>query len=279
VPVERAPLVDRIDADPPALVSEMFGGYVESARLLGIRTAELHLALASDARDPAFAPEPFQPLYQRSLFQSMRGHARQALAALRDRHAALPPEMRAAARELGAREQDVLDGFRGILGRRLAARRIRCHGDYHLGQVLCTGSDFAIIDFEGEPGRSLSERRLKRSPLRDVAGMLRSFDYAAHALLVGGGQRGVIRDEDVDRLRPWARFWRAWVMSAFLRAYLHRLGDSGLVPQDRRDLSSLLNALLLERNVYELEYELNHRPEWAMIPLQGVLELCGGATS
>jgi maltose alpha-D-glucosyltransferase/alpha-amylase len=139
--------------------------------------------------------------------------------------------------------------------------------------VLHTGSDFVIIDFEGEPGRSMAERRLKRSPLRDVAGMLRSFDYAAHAPLVQTDGRGLVREEDVEALGHWACFWRGWTSSAFLRAYLARMEGERLLPNERANLDALLRALLLEKNLYELGYELHHRPAWTPLALRGVRDL------
>jgi maltose alpha-D-glucosyltransferase/alpha-amylase len=154
--------------------------------------------------------------------------------------------------------------------------KTRYHGDLHLGQVLVAQDDFFIVDFEGEPARAVSERRLKRSPLTDVAGMLRSFDYAAHTVLYGAAGGDVIRSQDVPVLAPWARFWQQWASSAFLRAYLQQVAESSLVPRNREDLARLLNVLVLEKNVYELGYELNNRPEWVRIPLAGLLHALAG---
>jgi len=153
--------------------------------------------------------------------------------------------------------------------------RIRCHGDYHVAQVLYTGKDFVIIAFEGEPVRALSERRLKRSARTDVAGMLRSFDYAVHTVLyvTAGGE--VIRLEDVPVLAPWARFWQQWTSSAFLRAYLQEATEAPFVPRACVEFARLLDVLLLEKNLYELGYELNHRPQWVRIPLAGILRALG----
>jgi maltose alpha-D-glucosyltransferase/alpha-amylase len=275
VPVPDTDLLALTDQDPPALVAETLGEYVEAARLLGRRTAELHTALASVVTDPAFAPEPFNTLYQRALYQSMRNLTSHVFQQLRERLDTLPADVRPAATTLLGLEDSLLQTFRAIVGHKIAAMRIRCHGDYHLGQVLYTGKDFVIIDFEGEPARPLSERRLKRSPLRDVAGMLRSFDYAAHAVLIGGAGGGVIRPEDVPTLEPWARFWQRWASSSFLRAYLHHSAETALVPKARGELAALLNVLLLDKSVYELGYELNNRPDWVKIPLRGILELLG----
>src|SRR6185369_1955857 len=169
---------------------ELIGGYLADAELLGRRTAEMHIALASRDDIPAFAPEPFTPHYQRSIYQSMRTQAVQTLQLLR-RRAKDNPE----AQMVIAREAELQKRFRAVLDGRISGQRIRTHGDYHLGQVLYTGNDFVIIDFEGEPLRPLSERRIKRSALRDVAGMLRSFHYAPYAVVFGQASGVVIRTE------------------------------------------------------------------------------------
>jgi maltose alpha-D-glucosyltransferase / alpha-amylase len=152
-------------------------------------------------------------------------------------------------------------------------QRIRHHGDYHLGQILYTGKDFVIIDFEGEPSRPLGERRLKRSALRDVAGMLRSFEYAAFAELYRQTDQGSLPARDASTLEPWAEFWSAWVGAAFLKSYLAFSADQPFIPCKPEDLRLLLRAFLLEKAIYELGYELNHRPAWIGIPLRGLTRL------
>ncbi len=261
------------DEPGPELAGEIVGGYLENARLLGQRTAEMHRALACDADDPDFAPEPFTSLYQRAQYQSMRNSVQRTFALLRSRLAALPAEVASEAAELAARESELIDACSEIMGAPLEGQRLRCHGDYHLGQVLYTGNDFAIIDFEGEPARSLGERRLKRSPLRDVAGMLRSFDYAAHFPLYTANPEAGLRPEDAPRLEPWARLWRQWVSAAFLGAYLPPAREANLVPSTRDSLERLLRIFLIDKSVYELGYELDNRPTWTPIPLRGIREL------
>src|SRR5690606_38175533 len=192
-------LLDLVEGPvPPAAVQETLGGFLELVRLLGQRTGELHRALASDDEDPAFAPERFSTLYQRSLYQSMRNLTARVLESLRAVRPRLDGETGAAAERPLARQEALGQRFRPVLGERIDALRIRCHGDFHLGQVLFTGSDFVIIDFEGEPARSLGERRLKSSPLRDVAGMLRSFDYAARGSLQQFVAEGALREQDLS---------------------------------------------------------------------------------
>jgi maltose alpha-D-glucosyltransferase/alpha-amylase len=151
--------------------------------------------------------------------------------------------------------------------------RTRCHGDYHLGQVLYTGNDFMIIDFEGEPAKSLAERRRKRSPLLDVAGMLRSFHYAAYTALFNEIDNGTIRPDAQPEMERWADFWYVWVSATFLKAYLDTSGDAVFMPKSRDETRVLLNAYQLDKAVYELGYEMNNRPTWVRIPLWGILQM------
>jgi maltose alpha-D-glucosyltransferase/alpha-amylase len=253
-----------------AAPQEAVGPYLADVELLGRRTAQMHLALASRDDIPAFAPEPFTPHYQRSLYQSVRAQVTRTFQLLRRR----AKEVSGVA-ELLQHEGELQARIRSILELRIGGQRIRTHGDYHLGQVLHTGKDFVIIDFEGEPSRPLSERRIKRSALRDVAGMLRSFDYAPHAVIHGRTQSSVIRPEDVRPLEIASRFWVRWVGSAFLEAYLAESRDAAHLPRTREELAVLLRLHLLEKALYEIDYELNNRPEWVGIPVRGVLELIG----
>ncbi len=258
---------------PPALQEVIGGVYLEMASLLGRRTAELHLALASEADDPSFAPEPFTLLYQRSVYQGMQSFARKVFQHLRRNLRGLPEGTRDTAGVVLLLEKEVRDCFRTILARKISATKIRTHGDYHLGQVLYTGNDFVVIDFEGEPTRALSERRLKRSPLRDVAGMIRSFHYAVYSGLL---DHAAVRPEDVTALEPWAVLWYRRVSAAFLKSYLQTVDDAAFVPKRREEMELLLNAFLLEKAVYEVGYELDNRPDRLLVPLKGITELLGG---
>lgn len=279
-PLPQKPMVTLSEEEPPRLMQETIGSYLAAAQLLGQRTAELHLALASDTNDPNFAPEPFSALYQRSIYQTMRSRAALAFPLLRQQLKTLPQAVRTEAQRVLDCEDVVLKRFQKILGRKITAMRIRCHGDYHLGQVLYTGKDFVIIDFEGEPARPLSERRIKRSPLRDVAGMLRSFHYAAYTALFTPSTEAMYAShpEAVTSLDSWARCWYLWVSAIFLKAYRSVASRALFVPRTREELQILLDAYLLEKAVYELGYELNNRPDWVRIPLQGILHLVGETT-
>jgi maltose alpha-D-glucosyltransferase/alpha-amylase len=219
--------------------------------------------------DPAFAPERISAEDQRSIYQSISGVSMRSTDLLRSQLGRLPAEARDEARRVLELEPRIASMLKSFLAKRLTTTRIRVHGDYHLGQVLYTGHDFVIIDFEGEPTRTLYERRLKRLALRDVAGMLRSFSYAGQAAL----QSERIAPEKLARLEEWARFWVDSVSAAFLKSYLATAGPASFVPQTRDDLELQLTTMLLEKALYELRYELNMRPDWVRIPLRGILDL------
>ena len=259
--------------------TELIGPYLESARLLGQRTAEMHIALSKEQKDPNFTPEPFTDFYRQALYHQMLGLTNQAFQLLRRRQSKLPEATKADAARVLELEGAIRKRFRQIRDRRITAARIRCHGDYHLGQVLFTGKDFLIIDFEGEPARPLSERRIKRSPLRDIAGMLRSFHYASYAALFGQVSGVVARSEATSTVESWARHWYVWVSSVFLKTYLQTSSSAPFLPRTREELEALLDAHLLEKAVYEIAYELNNRPDWVRIPLQGILHLMEVAPS
>ena len=253
---------------PPPAAVERVGSYLESAELLGRRTAELHVALASETRDPAFAPEPFTPQYLQSLHTSMMGLMQQNLKLLGDRSQDLAREDRDLAGLVLRHERDLRSRLDRVLDSKTTGLRTRVHGDYHLGQVLYTGSDFVIIDFEGEPARPLHERREKRSPLRDVAGMIRSFHYAVYTVAFqrGGGEK---QKQDLD---AWARYWHTYVSAAFLKSYLGSALRGSFLPKGPDELRLALDVLLLEKAIYELGYELNNRPTWVRIPLEGIVQ-------
>ena len=268
-PLPPRSLVEASRKEPPEIATKAIGGYLDSARQLGRRTAELHAALSSDPTDPAFAPERISPLDQRSIYQSLSGVSMRATDLLRTQLGKLPPDTREEGRNVLDLESRIAYILKSFLARRLSTLRIRVHGDYHLGQVLYTGHDFVIIDFEGEPTRTLYERRLKRLAMRDVAGMLRSFSYASQAAL--RSQQST--PTQLPELQAWARFWSDSVSGVFLKSYLATAGNAPWVPQNQEDLEVQLTTMLLEKALYELRYELNLRPDWVSIPLRGILDL------
>ena len=252
------------------LARDHVGIYLDSASTLGQRTAELHLALASATPDPAFAPEPFTTDDLQTLLRDIRQRASKIFDVLKERVSQLPDEVVEVAASVLAQRRRILDIFGALQAGSLQTQRTRIHGDYHLGQVLRVKTDFVILDFEGEPARSLADRRSKQSPLKDVAGMVRSFSYAAYASLLNYTAR---HPEGFSRLEPWAQLWERSVVNEFLRAYRHSAQGAMFCPVDAVDFHSLLNVFLLDKALYEVLYELNSRPSWVRIPLMGITTL------
>jgi len=261
-------------APPPALLGlgsddrppDVLYSHIEWAALLGRRTGELHVALASDRTDPAMAPEPMTPVDRLSLYHGAGSMLRRTFRQLRESPASA--SMTAVLR----RERDIQERLRVMASMPAAAQRIRVHGDYHLGQVLWTGKDIVIIDFEGEPARSLGQRRLKRPAAIDLAGMVRSFHYASRAVAMRA-DRDLVGPHGHRELEPWLFAWYRWVSAAFLRAYLEVPGVGWLLPPDRMELGAMIDFFLLQKAVYELSYEANVRPDWVDIPARGILDV------
>jgi len=270
VEAEMGDPVELSDHPMSDVARDALGIYFDAATTLGRRTAELHLALASRPDDPAFAPEPLTSENLQAVLVDLRQHATRVLEALRERVSFLPDEVVEIAAAVLSRRRIILDHLRTPGSERPQTQRIRIHGDYHLGQVLIVKTDFVILDFEGEPARSLSYRRAKQCPLKDVAGMLRSFSYAAYSSLLSYTTR---HPEDVARLEPWAQLWERSAAAAFLRGYRETAEGSELLPQASADLRKLLNIFLLDKALYEVLYELNARPAWLRIPLMGIVAL------
>lgn len=258
----------------PTVIVEHMGPGLEHVRLLGRRTAELHRALGADWVEKSLAPEPLSDFDRRALYQSIGRQIDTAMQLLRKRLGQLPESLQPLASALLERESELRTQVRAVTQHRIVAQRTRIHGDYHLGQVLFTGKDFVVIDFEGEPARPLSERRLKRCPVYDVAGMLRSLQYAASAAAAAEvPTRGVIRTEDRTGLEHAAQAWSAWASAVFLRAYREETRGAAFMPQNRKELELLLRTFLIEKAACELAYELNNRPNWVGIPLRGLVQL------
>lgn len=249
--------------------TELLGASLAAATLLGQRTAEMHRTLAQGV-EAGFVPEPFTTAKWSELVGIVRHEitiTEGLLAARQDVIAHVGATEFAA--EFAARASAYLDE----LARHESdpgAAMIRVHGDYHLGQVLRANDDFFIVDFEGEPDRPLAERRQKRPVFKDVAGMLRSFHYAANA-----GSTGLADlSPETDRV-GWQEYWFSGVARAFLMSYRDHVGNCGLLPSDPRRAQQLLDLFLLEKALYELRYELNNRPDWANIPITGLCQILG----
>lgn len=269
----RSPL-GTIDAAVRTELSALIGPFFDRVRRLGVRTAELHLALSRGRDDPAFMPEPFNVMHQQSLYQSAQNLLARTFASLRRRVVGLPERERELSNAVLAREDALLASLNEMTRRKIAVDRIRCHGDFHLGQVLWTGDDFVIIDFEGEPARPITERRYKRCPLRDVAGMLRSFHYAGATAL----RRGRARPVDIQMLEKWVDVFVKMVSSVYLEAYLGAAGSASFIPSAREDIGMLLDFYMTEKCIYEVGYEIHNRPDWLEIPLRGLLDISNPPT-
>ncbi|OLE78866.1 MAG: maltose alpha-D-glucosyltransferase [Acidobacteria bacterium 13_1_20CM_2_65_9] len=270
---------DRLEGDfpahtPPPFFAALENWYLSTATTLGRRTAELHLALAN-ASGPAFAPEALGGGAIEALAREMRAHAEAALDLLARQIGTLNEASRPIADAVLAERTSLLTRFDELAAVSDAGFRIRIHGDYHLGQVLRTEEDFVMLDFEGEPARPIAERRAKQSPLKDVAGMVRSYSYAAYAALFA---YTVNAPDEYAPLESWADTWQHWAADAFLGGYSSTIGDSPLVPRGAAR-SALIRALVLDKALYELGYELNNRPDWVRIPLIGIRKLAAGLQS
>lgn len=255
----------------PEAFREMIGyNFLDMISLLGKRTAELHRALSSDTEDREFMPEPFSLLYQRSVYQSMQSLTKRIFEQTRKNLKNFTEETRQEAVDVLNNEKAIMKRYQAFLKKKIPVTKARIHGDYHLGQVLFTGNDFIIIDFEGEPARSLSERRLKKSPMIDVAGMVRSFHYAAYTALF---KHVLFRAEEMSDLEAWVDLWYSSVSGVFLRSYLEAAQEASFIPDNEEDVTLMLEIYLLEKAVYEVGYELNNRPDWVRIPLKGIKRL------
>ncbi|HSC07171.1 MAG TPA: putative maltokinase, partial [Steroidobacteraceae bacterium] len=258
----------RGDSQPP---EEIHGAYLELARVLGTRTAELHCALAHPTDDAAFRSEPIRPDDLAAWRARVRSDAEETLALLANREADLPDTALQEARALGQRRNALLQRIESSAHLLTSAIKIRHHGDYHLGQVLVRRNDFVIVDFEGEPARPLEERRRKHSPLRDVAGMLRSFSYAAHAAwMTRRGQTESVGDQ--TRLPSSLAAWERAVRATFLAVY-DPVARAGGLYGSSEEAQALIDLFEIEKALYEVRYELGNRPDWAHIPIRDLLAL------
>jgi len=275
-----APTFAGAKAAPEAL-KKLAGSTMNAAALLGRRTAEMHLALSSSKSDPAFAPERSTREDLETVARQVEAQIKSALDALKGKFATVDDSTSDSAAFLLSQRAMLLERSRRITKIEAAGERIRIHGDYHLGQTLrvkatagdgdSSGGDFVLLDFEGEPARTLAERRRKQSPLKDLAGMLRSFSYAAFAGLKKHAEEHP--DGPEDRTQGWAKAWQNAAAGEFLAAYRETIAAKPELLPEAVETQKLLDAYLLEKALYELLYELNNRPTWLHIPIAGILDL------
>ena len=256
----------------PRIMNELLSGHAETAVLLGRCTAEMHAALSSHPEMPEFAPESFTEFYRHSLYHGLLATMNKSLDALGQDVERLSGAAEEEARTVLEKQDTLRERFNILRDMRISGTRTRHHGDYHLGNVLYTGSDFVIKNFDGDYTRPMSERRIKRSPIKDVASMVRSLHYVSHAVLFNHVP-GIVATQDADwRLERWAKAWYQWVSALFLRGYFETAGAAHWLPQSQPEVRALLDAYTLEKGLMEIEYELANRPDWIRIPLHGVLE-------
>lgn len=250
-----------------------FGQGLTAFENLGIRSAEFHVALASSTRQPAFKPEALDKAYLQGLADIFSRHASHILESLTAGLPGIPADVQEKVNRILAGGDRLTGRFHELASMQCGATRIRCHGDYHLGQVLRQGTDWILLDFEGEPLRPLMERQEKHSPMKDVAGMLRSFAYAAMNILLSQPEAD---PEERIFLSGRLRVWEEWARAAFLHGYLHRAAGASFLPAKEKHLELLLSSFLLDKAFYEIEYEMNNRPGWLRIPIEGILTLLPG---
>jgi maltose alpha-D-glucosyltransferase/alpha-amylase len=267
----RTPLCEEdLKKSATELVRQHAGIYLEAAGTLGRRTAEMHLALASSDRTESFQPEVLLSGDLRRTSEDLADHAAGVMGLLKANLSRLPDDAVETGGLVMSKRRDIISRFQKLALVKSKLVRTRIHGDYHLGQVLRAKADFVILDFEGEPARTLAERRQKQLPLKDVAGMLRSFHYAAFSGLAKHITR---RPEDQQQMEPWAKLWVSAVEQEFLRIYRETAAGTPVAPHSDQDFQLVLDAHVLDKALYELGYELNNRPDWIRIPLAGILSL------
>ena len=268
IEVPLDPLLELAYKEPPPAHAELIGHYRDWARRLGARTAELHLAFSAST-DPQFEPLPYSAMDQRSKYQTARNLIGRVLASMRRNLRDIPEDTRGVAEHVLEMEDQVLARFDPLLTQRIDAMQIRHHGDLHLGRALFTGKDFVILDVGGARDRRLSARRRRGGAFRDVAGMTRSYHYAAATSL------DTLRPEDQQRAEPWGWAFQRWASAAFLNGYLETAKGAPFIPKSPAMTSVLLETAQLEKAFGELRAELVRRPEMAWIPLQGIVRLLG----
>ena len=259
--------------EAPPLAKELIGEPLTLAKKIAERLAQMHLVLAAPSTDPAFAPEPFNDFYRQGLYHGYLGLAGRRLEFLRQRLSHMDENVRSLAVKVLELEPAILDRFKAIFSGRISSVRTRFHGRLHLGHILLREEDISIFDFSGEPDTHVSERRIKRCCLRDVASMLASYGYAAQSALrnfselTGGGG---LSESDA---RTYVRFWYSQVSAAFIRAYWGAAGKATYIPASRADSETLLSIFLLERAMLDIRPDIEDKPELAGMPFRLILHL------
>ncbi|MEO8724839.1 MAG: hypothetical protein ABI383_01840, partial [Acidobacteriaceae bacterium] len=270
--------VIELDGELPKKVRELFGTPLQYARLLGGRAGDLHMSLAS-AEFGEFVPEPFTDFYRQSIYHGFLGTLGRTMEFLRGHLDHVPENLRGPAEQLLGAEGQLRSVLRPLRETRVHSTRIRLHGDLHLDQVLFTGKDFVFIDFEGDPSRPASERRIKSSPARDLAAMVWSFYYSSHAPFhrhAAGATAMMESAANRERVQAWAELWAHWMGTEFLRSYRACTKNSRLLPPEGPELSLLLNCYLIDRACKELNFNLVQSSGWMSIPIEGLLRMVRG---
>ncbi len=263
------PLSELVNVEPPEEVFELLGVYIKDAAKLGARTAEMHIALGKPSDLTAFQPEPISRNELIDISANMRYDVVKVFKLLEQKVRTAEAELATSIKSLLLYRPKVVDLLDRLATINEELTKIRCHGDYHLGQVLYSGGDFFILDFEGEPSKPLEQRIAKQTPLKDVAGMVRSFSYATYASLFLFTHN---RAEDLEAFLPWAKACEAWSSASFLKGYLTAMEGSSLVPADRGEFFRALLPFMIDKAFYEIFYEVNNRPDWLRVPVSSVLE-------
>jgi maltose alpha-D-glucosyltransferase/alpha-amylase len=253
----------------PGSLQDLIGKNVaKRASLLGKRTAEMHMALANAPNNPDFSPRTLDENFQNKLLQNLEKLVKNKFELLEKNIEKVPISMKQDAKDMIDDYDRVIAFLRKVLGKPLEGNRIRIHGDYHLGQVLVTDNDYCILDFEGEPDKPHEERRDLYPSLKDVAGMMRSFRYAAYAVLFQQYKNDVALR---DKLMAVADVWYHYVSRYFLGTYIETARGSVIIPKDEK-INDLLQIYSFKKAIYELGYEINNRPDWVVIPLQSLVK-------
>jgi maltose alpha-D-glucosyltransferase/alpha-amylase len=265
-----------VEALPEELQVLLGGRTAEFATMLGQRTAEMHQALASEQQVKDLKPEEFSLHYQRSLFSSMTSLVRETYQSLERNRSRFPDHLKGDVEDLEGQQQFILDLLKRIYTKKLDIPKIRIHGNYSLSKILLTGKDLVIQDFGGNTERSFSERRLKRSPLRDVVAMVCSFYYTAYEGFLANNQ---VPKEELQDLLPFAEQWAHYISGFFMKSYLENTGQTQFIPKDEKDFQILMQTFLLESALQYLRNEAANRPEWMVVPLRLIQSLLKAETA